>query len=362
MTAVAASVPLSRPRRWRLRLIATVAALLLAAVIYFIQRVPAAVTLTGDDALLEATSTQVLALHNLRAAPVLQYDGAVDAGLRMSISAGRPTPSTRNNLRALGLELPNVKGGAVQWQGRPPAGGRVSVRIANGRQSPDAGMMLQATGGANIAALSIRAVQTTLTAQIDISAQDEAVAPSAELRFAGVDLSDPGLAFAPLQFEIPPGESANLTFDSEEALGSSTFRLGELLDTGGTATALSVGRADVGRLSGTGSHPRLRSVIRGVCAAAPGKVLFTRLAPSAGDCRLGADAAEDNLFASEIGIEPRKIALALEGSGFLVTGGRARPAGFWSSLMANPLIAALVGALVFAIARPLWRLWTGREM
>jgi len=30
--------------------------------------------------------------------------------------------------------------------------------------------------------------------------------------------------------------------------------------------------------------------------------------------------------------------------------------------MGNPLIAALIAALVYAIARPVWRLWTGRDM
>ena len=362
MRAVAAKAPLQSRDRWRLRLIATAAALLLVAVIYFIQRLPAAVTLDENDEALTATSTRTLALYNLRAAPVMQYDGAQGAGLRLSISTGRLSDATRANLTALGLQVPNVKGGHIQWQGRPPPNGRISVRIRNERSSPEAGMMLQATGSGNISELNIRAVQTVLTAEIAIAVQDDSEAPVAELKFADVNLDDPALAFAPLQFEIQPGEAANLTFDSEDALSNSTFRLGELLETGGTATALSLGRAEVGRLGGTVSDPRLRSVIRGVCAASPGKLLFTRLAPTPADCRLGKAANDDNLFASEVSIEPRKVALALEGSGFVLTDNRAKPAAFWSSLMANPLVAALMAGLVYAVARPLWRLWTGRDM
>lgn len=349
--------------KWRLRLVATAAAIMLAAAIFFIQRLPAAISLTDeDDQELTATSTQTLALYNLRAGPVLQYDGALGAGLGVTVTTGRLTPSTRKNINALGFELPNVKGGRIHWQGKPPPDGRISVRIKNGRQAPDAGLMLQATGsGGNVFELNIRAVQTALTAQIDVVAQGEEP-PSAELTFAGADIKEPALAFAPLQIEIPPGESANLTFENEAALNDSTFRLGDLLQTGGTATALSIGRAAFGRRLENSPYPRLRKVVRGVCAAPAGKLLFTKLTPSPSQCKIGENVDEDNLFASAIEIEPRKLSIALEGSGFLIENGRARPAAFFSALMANPVIAALIGALVFGIVRPLWRLWTGRKL
>jgi hypothetical protein len=348
--------------RWRLRLIATAATLLLAAGIYFIQRLPAAISLTDeDDQELTATRTQTLALYNLRAGQALQYDGALGAGLGVTVSTGRLTPATRTNIGLLGITLPNVKGGHIQWQGKPPPDGRISVRIKNGRQSPDAGLMLQATGSGNIFELNIRAVQTALVAQIDIAAQGDQP-PTAELRFAGSNVQSPALAFAPMQIEIPPGEYANLTFENEEALEDSSFRLGELLDTGGTATALPVGRAVFGRRAENSAYPRLRTVVRGVCAAPAGKLLFTNLTPSPDQCKVGKNLGEDNLFASEITIEPRKVSLALEGSGFLIENGRAKPAAFWSALMTNPVIAALMGGLVFAIVRPLWKLWTGRGL
>lgn len=356
MMEVAAKAPLRSGDKWRLRLIATAAALVLVAAIYVIQRMPAAVTL-ADDEVLSATSTQTLALYNLRAAPVMQYDGALGSGLRVSISTGRLTPSTRNNLAALGLQVPNVKGGQILWQGKPPPDGRLALRVENQRQSPDGGMMFRATGSGHIVELNVRAAQTVLTVQIDITTQQSPEPPASELSFAGASLDDPALAFSPLQFEIPPGEAVNLTFDSKEALANSTFRLGELLETGGTATALELGRAEVGRLAGNRAYPRLQSVIRGVCASPGGKLLFTRLKPQADDCAL-----DKSLYASEIAIEPRKLSLALEGSGFVVTAGRTKPSSFWSTIMANPVIAALMGALVLAIARPMWRLWTGREM
>lgn len=363
MTALAARAPLETRDRWKLRLVATGAAVLLGSGIFMIQRLPSAQTLNDDDAELIATSTQTMALYNLRAAPVMQFDGALGAGLRVSVSTARPTPALRKSLAALGLQVPNVKGARLQWQARPPADGRIAIRIRNDRQAPDAGMMLRATGSGQIPELNIRAVRTVLTVQVDIAAQGEAEPPFAELKFADLNSSDPALAFAPLIFEVPPGEALNLTFDGAAALSGSDFRLGELLESGGTATALSLGRAEAGRLAaGQQQEPRLRSVIHGVCAASAGKLLFTHLYPRPPECTLGKNAEDDNLFASNVKIEPRKVTLALEGSGFVIDNGRTRPAAFWSALMANPIIAALVGGLVFAIARPLWRLWTGRDM
>lgn len=349
--------PLKKRDKWRLRLIATGGAVLLAAAIFFMQSMPAAESLVDPDDVLSATSTQTLALYNLRAAPVMLYNGAIGAGLKVSVSTGRLTPATRKNLAALGVAAPNVKGGPIEWQGKPPPDGRVEFKIVNQRQSPDGGMMLQATGSGRIAEMNIRAAQTVLMVQIDLTTQQSPQVPLSELTFAGTVMNSPRLGFSPLQFEIPPGESMNLRFDNEEALADSTFRLGELLDTGGTATALQVGRAEVGRLASNRSYPRLRSVIRGVCASRPGKLLFTHLYPRPNECAVG-----DNLYANDIAIEPRKLALTLEGSGFVLKNNTARPSSFWSAFMGNPVIAAFVAALVFAVAGPVWRLWTGRNM
>ncbi len=285
-----------------------------------------------------------------------------NSGLRISVSTGRLAPATRRNLFALKIPVPNVKGAPIQWQARPPKGGRISVRIGNQRQDPSAGMMLQATGSGQVVELNIRAVETNLTAQIDIAAGGSAEAASPEFRFGDVSASGPALSFTPLQIEIPPGESLNLTFDNQEALANSSFRLGELLGTGGSATALSLGRVEVGRPTGSRGLPELRSVIAGVCAARPGRLLYTHLYPRSSECRLAEDQQGDNLFATELKAEPRKVGLALEGSGYVIKDGRARPTTLWSALMGNPLIAALIAALVYAIARPVWRLWTGRDM
>ncbi|HEX6741618.1 MAG TPA: hypothetical protein VF079_07485 [Sphingomicrobium sp.] len=59
---------------------------------------------------------RAFALYNLRAAPLVQYDGAVDSGLRISVSPGRLAPATRGNLLALGVAVPDLKG--AQWTGR----------------------------------------------------------------------------------------------------------------------------------------------------------------------------------------------------------------------------------------------------
>lgn len=362
MNEAVALAPLVPSAKWRLRAVAAVAALVLAGVIYLLHQVPLAVTLRGDDERLAAASEQTLALYNLRAAPVMQYDGATGAGLQVSISTGRLTPTTRKSLAALGLQIPNVKGAAVQWQGQPGPGGRVSVRVSNGRRSPDAGLMVHPTGSGDAVELNLQAVQTALTAQIELSSQDVDEAPVAQLKFADAAFKVPAIAVAPIQIEIPPGESMILTFDSQEALDNATLRLGRLLESGGTETGLPVGRAEVGRLLSDSSFPRLRSVIQGVCSAPPGKLLLTHLYPAPGECKLGTKPGEERLFVTEIGIQPQRVELQLKGSGFLISDSRAKPAAFWSAIMANPLIAVLILGLVFAVACPAWRLKTGREL
>jgi hypothetical protein len=361
MSSIAVSTPLENRDKWRLRLTATAAALLLAFAIFFLQRMPAAESLPSDHKL-TARTINTLALYNLRAGPVMQYDGALGAGLRISVSTGRPTSQTRNNLTALKVQLPNVKGAHIQWQGVPSPNGRIAIRIANQRQSPDAGILLQATGTGHIPELNIRAVQTMLTAEIDIATQGGDQAPKAELKVGDSNINDPAIAFTPLQFEIPPGEWLNLTFDNPQALDASSFRLGALLNSGGAATALAVGHAQVGRLSGNLSYPRIQAVTDGVCAARPGKLLLTHLSPRPEDCKLASDPADDNLFTDTIDIEPDKVQLGLAGSGFVVANGRLKPAPFFSMLTGNPLLAAFMAALVAAVVRSVWRLWAGREM
>lgn len=363
MIVEALKAPLESGHKWRLRLTATAAALLLGTGIYMLQRMPGAQNLSPPDDQLTATTIRAMGLYNMRAAPVMQYDGAIDAGLRISVSTGRLSPSTRANLAALGVVLPNVKGAPIQWQARPPAGGRISVRIGNQREAADAGMTFQPKGTSlDDIELNIGAVQTVLTAQIDITSQGKAEAPSPEFKFGEASVSSPELGFSPLQIEIPPGETMNLTFDNQEALAKSSFRLGELVGNVGSATALSLGRAEVGKLFASRGVPQLHPVLQGVCGAKAGKLLFTHLYPREDECRLGKDQADDNLYATELIAEPRKATLALEGSGFVIKDGKSQPSTLFSTLTGNPLIAALLAGLVYAIARPLWRLWTGRDM
>jgi hypothetical protein len=351
----------SRPK-WRLGLTATAAALVLAGGIIFVQQMPGAERLHAGDDALNATSPQTIALYDLRPAPIVQYDGARGAGLKVSVSTGRISKVTRNALSGLGVQVPNVRGAQLEWQARPPAMGQISVKVGNQRQSPDAGVMFQATGGGEVTQLTIRAVQTVVTAQIDIATNGADLASAPELKFGGASFRNPALAFSPIQIEIPPGETMSLTFDSEQALAASTFRLGNWLDGERSTNTLPVGRAEVGQLSGSHSYPTLRPVTQGVCGSRPGALLFTHRYPQPGECHLAAEPKGDRLMATAMTVGAGKIGLALKGSGFVLKDDHARSAASWSTLVANPVLAALFAALVYAIGRPLWRLWTGRDM
>jgi len=359
--ASALQAPLESGRRGRLWLVATAAALALAAGIFLILRMPGAETLEAGDRTLSAASGRTLALYDLRAAPVMEYEGPLGAGLRVSVSTGRVSNATRKTLFGLGMQVPNVRGAPLQWQGRAPANGRISIKIGNQRQSPDAGIMLRAAGSGQ-PGLNIRAVQTVLTAQIEIASPGGDVTTAPELKFGDVRFTDPALAFAPIQIEIPPGESLDVTFDSEQALRDSSLRPGDGLQTSGTTAALPVGRAEVGELAGSNAYPRLQSVNQGVCAARSGKLLFTHSYPRPGECHLAAERTDDKLLVTGIALEPRQVGLTLAGSGFVLKDDHARSAVLLPTLVANPLIAALIAVFAYAIGRPLWRLWTGRDM
>ena len=358
MTAAARNGEVETRRQWGLWLIAVAAALALAAGLFKIQQLPSAQSIASADGQLTAGSSQALALYNLRAAPVMSYQGATGAGLTVRASTARLAPATRKKLFMFGAQLPNVRGAPVEWRARPSAIGRISVLIGNQRQSSDAGMMLSVGGG--VPAVKIRAVQTVLTAQFVVADPAAETGVDPELRFGDLALTDPALAAMRVEIEIPPGETMTMEFDSPQALSESRFSPGELPDAQGGDGGLGIGRAEVGQPAASNSYPRLVSVSEALCASRAGRLLFTRDAPTPDDCRLGKDRTRDTLAAKGIAVEPQAVALTLAGSGFVMKDGRSGRGGLDPALIANPLVAAGMAVLACAIAWPLWRLWKGR--
>lgn len=356
MMAAVGTGPVESTGHWMLRAFAALAALLLIAVVVCLERLPSASTLTGSERRLEATNGQAIALYNLRSAPLLRYEGALGAPLRVEVSTARLATLTRSAVAQADLPVPNVKGGALSWRGVPPSDGRVSVEIRNGRQAPDAGIIIEQPGSGTME-LGIRAAQTNLLAELAIVPADQS-APGAELRFADVDLNHPSLATTRIAFEVPPGEAISLHFANEERLTASTFRLGEPAEAAGSPRALAIGRAEVGRPADANAFPRLSMVKSGLCAARAGDVLLADPVPA--DCELGTERGRDRLFATAIDFEPGRAALTLAGSGFVIANARARPAASWAEMIRNPLVAAVIAVLVLAAVWPLWRLWRGK--
>ena len=340
--------PLRKPYLW---LVAAAAIVLLAIVIALVQRMPGAKRLP-PGAELSAPSGQALALFNLRAAPVMEIDGGAGAGLRVSVTTARLAPATRKTLSMLGVALPNVRGAETQWHGRAPANGQISVTIGNQRQSPDGGLFLQAAGSAGAPQLDVRAVQTVLTARIVVAPQGPASGAVAQLKFGEASFADPVLGAMAVELEVPPGETMSLAFDSRQDLAGSVIRA--------ASGKLGVGRAEIGRPSASNSYPRLISATSGICAARAGKALLLGREPQADDCSLGSERSTDRLAATGFTFAPDKVGAVLGGSGFVSSGGSAQRARLWPALIANPLIGAVVAALVGAIGWPLWRLRRGR--
>src|SRR4051794_32505493 len=86
---------------------AAAAALVLGGGIFLVQQMPGAEKLQAGDDALSATDSRAIALYDLRAAPILQYDGAPGAGLKVDVSTGRISNVTRNSLLGLGAQVPN---------------------------------------------------------------------------------------------------------------------------------------------------------------------------------------------------------------------------------------------------------------
>src|ERR1700759_5598358 len=140
MKSVTPKARVVRRARWRHRLIALAAALLFAVIVSFLQLMPGADNLSKHNQSVSATKIFTAALYNLRPTSVLQVDGDIDKGLKVTLSNARPAATTRTNLAALGFDLPDVQSAHTQWIGVPPKDGRIEIKVANQHQSPVAGI------------------------------------------------------------------------------------------------------------------------------------------------------------------------------------------------------------------------------
>jgi len=333
-----------------LRLVAGVAAAAFLATGYFLIASPAADTLSGSSDRLTASAPNAMALYNLRAAAVMDFAGPPGAGLEVAATTARLAPTTRNALFARRVMIPNVKGASFAWSAAAASGQIVRIRFGNQRQDAIAGLMLEPGPAGDKPLLRIRAIDTNLTAEI--------MGAPATASFGGVTFADPANPSAPMQIEVPTGETLTLAFDGADAVQRARLIPGETLDRGHTP-ALSLGRVEVGQPSAANSQPRLTSVAEQACAGKRGRLLLLRPAPLTWDCRLAKDEAHDPLAATGLSLAAGSIGIALTGSAYSSSGGRLRPAGLWSRVAGNPAVAALMVALAGAIAWPLWRLRRG---
>jgi hypothetical protein len=329
-----------------LRVVAALAALLFAVVAYLLFALPAAEPVKAPADRLTASAPSALALYNLRAAAVMDYAGAPGAGLQIAVSTARLSPATRNALFARRIPVPNVKGAPFEWAAAP--GESLHVRFGNQRQDAVAGILFEPVPGGDKPQLRIRAIDTNLTAEIS-------GASSAQAKFGEVSFADPATPGAPMQVEVPTGETLTLTFDSAEAMQRARLIPGETLDRGRTP-ALSVGRVEIGQPSAANSLPRLTSVAEQLCGADRGKLLLRRSAPVPWDCRLARDEGHDRLAATEFTLAPGSVGVTLRGYAFSGLGGGPSLDGAWSRLAGNPAIAAVLAVLAGAVVWPVWRL------
>lgn len=340
---VAAPAPTMAPLRRKL--FAVAAFLLVALLLWYVDRLPSAVAV-DDHPAWKAGRNDGLALYGLGGGQVLEFNGALGAGLGVRARAVRPAPAM---VRALGLG----DGGPapLSWRGRTDPSGRIGFTVAGRRDDPEAGLALFATGGANIPQLRITALGAPLSVAMQATPGESDTVPPIALSLGDAEVGQPLATMTPVAFDLPPGGSMVLTFPSVAAMSGASFRLGTPDDADEIASNLPVDRMEIGRRRADGAG--LARVAEAVCGADAGALLFRRLTPRTADCG-GGDLAVESLA-----ITPEQVAVGLSGSGFVTTPEGTVAAGLLTSAWNNKAVAALLTLAVGTLAAWVWKTVTG---
>lgn len=332
------------------RLAAVILFILASLAFYFVDRLPAARPVDGRE--FRVDHTDALVFYGLGKGPLLSFDGALGEGLDLRADVARLSSDTLAALRDGGFALPAAKGSALAWLGKVDPQGRITLKIENLRPEPDPG-----------AGVAIAQTGTLVAPQLRITALDTALAVSAQPVFGDSDSTSPLLmkvdgrevpqplaSLAPLNFELPPGESLLLTFANAAAAGKASFMLGQPDGSGELASHLPVERFEAGPRTPPGSEAPLAELDRGVCGARAGKMLLHRLRPLPETC--GRDGA---LAIESLAVSGGELEVAVSGSGFETENGRTLAAGLATTVANNKLLAALLGIILAAFAGWVWR-------
>ena len=318
-----------------------VAAFLFAAwLLYYLDQLPSAVEISPDTTY-SASHLDELRLLGLPKGQVLEFNGAEGRGLDVRSDQVRLAPETLSTLQSSGMPLPTTKGTRLTWLGRPDAGGKISLGIANQRAGHEAGIALQFTGGGGIPQLDIRPIDTALSINLAVVSGDSGITPPITFKVGDAQVPQPLATMIPVQLELPPGETIRLRFPSAEAMKGTYFRLGVPQDSDTLASNLPIDRLEIG-------SAKRWTVSDGACGATAGRFLMSNLRPAAEDCGKDGDLAVEKL---DVGSE---LKVNLSGSGFFIENQKLKAAGLWTSISNNKVIAAFLAIACMALARWVW--------
>lgn len=326
---------------------------LAALLLYYLDRLPSALAL-DDHREWRAARNESLVLYGLPDHQLLEFNGALGAGLGVRAKAVRPSPEMVEALVQAGVRPPARAMMPLTWLGRTDAGGKIGFTVANRRKSPRAGLAITARGDADIPQLRLTPVDTALTFAFQAIPGDSATVPPITLSIGDAAVGQPIATMMPVRFELPPGRSVVLTFPRTAAMADASFRLGRPAFEDELASNLPVDRFEISgrRVDRPGAGSARAG--RGVCGADAGSFLLRRLSPRPEDC-----GSDGTLAIESLDVKPEQLAIEVSGNGFVTTGDGTIAAGLLTGALNNKLVAALLALALGTLAAWVWKTVTG---
>lgn len=327
-------------RDWGLRVVAILAFLSAAWLIFVLTNLPVATRAESvgpwKAARGEALTFGLAGSEVGRGRPVISLNGPPGKDVSVWFERAGFGAETRNDLTALGLG--DTAGlSPAGWVSHAGGSGRAAVDVSLEPTGPRPALSLTPTGHGAVAEVVLRARDARMVLRLEASLDPAAPEPelfgpnrSWEVRMAGH-------GGFPVEVVVPPGAYAVLRLP-EASVGAAEFRMGGVAGPGQPALL----RASTLDVQAPGEGERLRA-----CGARRGAISWT----STG---VGLDNCQPTLRLVDLKLARDGVALEVNGLGFVAQDGEAEVLPL-QKITDNPLLSAVLGGIYAAIGAWSWR-------
>jgi len=340
-----------RARSPREKIVALLCFIIAAGAFYYLTNLPAAVDLKTIGKV-EAGVAEDLVLHGLDPPNrLLSYQGAPGETVDLRFDRARLHPETIVALNALGFKPPADEG-EIAWITRHGRNSQTAIDVrvhAREAASPNQIHILP-VGTPGRPRLRVRTDDSELEVEMAVPLGDSRADANSEKQLVVRDFSIKSL---PGSFAIKVIVSAKGSLDMQFGanLSGSAFVPGALDDGSAHGPGLLITAVGVRQRQADAPYDIW------ACAAARGAVSWDLRGGGQGNCRAPSGAIRVTRF--ELGAD--RAALALAGSAFIVKDGEPVTDDWYSKLENNKLFAALLALFYAALARWVWKTFTGAK-